>query len=164
MAWNQYKHLVEALRDSSTGHMTSDTPRINTLSRQEWWCCWFFSSSRFPPAATAAHPPTLPTPTETPGDSPLMESAPVTARFVTGWRTPLFTSSLVSRCRKVEHRKTKKAVYEKDEAQPGFVAFLCWKKRENLVKTHQKISFFFLFFFVTATDFAFNQQLDPNKN
>lgn len=41
------------------------------------------SSSRFLPAAAAVHAPTLPTPTETPGDSPLIESAPVTARFVT---------------------------------------------------------------------------------
>lgn len=76
-------------------------------------------------AALLVAAPTLPTPTETPGDSPLMEPAPLTARFVAGWRTPLFTSSLVSRCREAERSETKEAVSEKDEDRPGFGAFFC---------------------------------------
>lgn len=72
-----------------------------------------------------------------------MESAPITAGFVTGWTTSLFTSSLVSRCRKVEHRKTKKAVYERNEDHLGFVAFFCLKKGTRDKKA-QKKSFFSL--------------------
>lgn len=37
-----------------------------------------------------------------------MESAHVTAGFVSGWRTPLFTPQFLNRCRKVEQQDAKK--------------------------------------------------------
>lgn len=51
-----------------------------------------FSNNKLQSTATSSPPPSPPP--ENPAGTPLMESARVTAGFVNGWRTPLFTPTV----------------------------------------------------------------------